>query len=129
MTAGRRLLLVEDDELLRPILARQLRARGYEVVEAASAEEAADALRRGAPPRLVILDINLPGETGWDLLRGDALVGAGSPPVVIESALPVRPGRLAEFGVAGYLPKPFPLDTLLDTVERLLSTEDAPLHS
>ncbi len=118
-------LLVEDDDDLRRILARQLRARGYTVSEAGSAEEAEQRLHDEPAPGLVILDINLPCDTGWDLLRSDALAAAASPPVVIESALPVRPGRLVEFGVAGYLPKPFPLDTFMDTVERLLHRNEA----
>ena len=74
----------------------------------------------GLRPALVLLDINLPGDTGWDLLRGPALAAAGSPPVVVASATTVSPRRLAEFGVAGYLPKPFPLETLVATIERLL---------
>lgn len=125
MTDGERhVLLVEDDEGLRRILARHLRACGYGVDEAASAEDAARTLAAGARPAIVILDINLPGDTGWDLLRGPAIAAAGSPPVVIASAIAVRPRQLAEFGVAGYLPKPFPLETLVDTVERLVEREE-----
>lgn len=118
------LLLVEDDESLRSILARHLRHEGFTVEEAASAEAASEALEAGLRPRLVLLDLNLPGETGWDLLRGTSLAAAGSPPVVITSAITVSPKRLAEFGVAGYLPKPFPLETLTGTIERLLNPED-----
>jgi DNA-binding response OmpR family regulator len=119
------LLLVEDDESLRRIVARHLRGRGYDVVDVASAEDAVGALDGGIRPSLVLLDLNLPGDTGWDLLRGPALAAAGSPPVVIASATTVNPRRLEEFRVAGYLPKPFPLDTLVDTVERLLRKEGA----
>ncbi len=117
---GQLLLLVEDDDNLRQILARHLRTKGYRVAEEGSAEDALLALQAGIRPGLVVLDINLPGDTGWDLLRGPALVDAGSPPVVVASAVAVRPRQLAEFGVAGYLPKPFPLETLVDTIERLL---------
>ncbi|HET9758062.1 MAG TPA: response regulator [Candidatus Limnocylindrales bacterium] len=113
-------LLVEDDESLRRILARHLRAHGYDVDEAASAEEAVTILAEGVRPAVVLLDINLPGDNGWDLLRGPSLAAAGSPPVVVASALTISPRRLAEFGVAGYLPKPFPLETLTATVERLV---------
>lgn len=113
-------LLVEDDESLRRILARHLRSRGYDVDEAASAEDAVTILGEGVRPAIVLLDINLPGDNGWDLLRGPALAAAGSPPVVITSATTISPKRLAEFGCAGYLPKPFPLETLVATVERLL---------
>jgi two-component system chemotaxis response regulator CheY len=113
-------LVIEDDESLRRILARHLRSLGYEVEEAASAEEAVSALEGGIRPAIVILDLNLPGDNGWDLLRGPTLAAAGSPPVVVASAISVSPRRLAEFNVAGYLPKPFPIETLVATVERLL---------
>jgi len=123
------LLIVEDDESLRRILARQLAAKGYDVREAASAEAAADALEAGTRPGLVLLDINLPGDTGWDLLRGSAFAAAGSPPVVVTTATAIRPQRLAEFGVAGYLPKPFPVETLVETVERVINEENRQEHA
>ena len=118
-------MIVEDDESLRLILVRHLRSQGFVVDEAGSAEEAAAKLQRGLRPGVVLLDVNLPGDTGWDLLRGDAMAAAGSPPVVVATATAVNPKRLAEFGVAGYLPKPFPLETLVDTVERLSRKEGA----
>jgi DNA-binding response OmpR family regulator len=121
---NRRVLIVEDDESLRRIVSRHLRAQGYEVDEASSAEGAASAIDDGLRPDVVILDLNLPGDTGWDLLRGQAIAAAGSPPVIITSATTVSPKRLAEFGCAGYLPKPFPLDTLVATLERVLSPEE-----
>jgi DNA-binding response OmpR family regulator len=118
------LLLVEDDESLRRILARHLRGKGYRVEDMASAEEAVVALDGGLRPELVLLDLNLPGDTGWDLLRGAPYVAAGSPPVVITSATTINPRRLDEFHVAGYLPKPFPIETLVATIERLLIKEE-----
>jgi two-component system OmpR family response regulator len=113
-------LLVEDDESLRSILARHLAARGYVVEEAGSAEDAERLLADGVRPGVVVLDINLPAATGWELLQGPSLGMAGSPPVVIASALAISPRRLSELGVAGYLPKPFALDTFVGTLERLL---------
>jgi DNA-binding response OmpR family regulator len=121
---SRRVFIIEDDESLRQIVSRHLRAQRYEVDEAASAEGAASALEHGLRPDIVILDLNLPGDTGWDLLRGPAMAAAGSPPVIITSATTVSPRRLAEFGCAGYLPKPFPLETLVATVDRLLSSKE-----
>jgi len=79
------------------------------------------ALATGPRPSLVLLDINLPGETGWDLLRGGSLGGLDAPPVVVVTATTIGPRRLREFGVAGYLPKPFALETLLEVCERFLS--------
>jgi DNA-binding response OmpR family regulator len=115
------ILLVEDDESLRRIIARHLRGRGFRVEEAGSAEDAIADLADGLRPALVLLDLNLPGDTGWDLLRGAELAAAGSPPVVLASGTTVSPRRLTEFKVAGYLPKPFPLETLVATVERLMT--------
>ena len=120
------ILLVEDDETLRHLLVLQIRARGYRVEEAASAEAAVAALVGGLRPALVLLDLNLPGDTGWDLIRGPRLAEAGSPPVVITSATTVNPRRLTEHAVAGYLPKPFAVDTLFATIDRLLNPEKEP---
>jgi len=116
-------LLVEDDETLGGLLSAHLRARGYQVTVAQTAEAAQALLGSGLRPDVVLLDINLPGDTGWSVLRSDAFTVAGRPPVVVASAMAVSPARLREFGVAGYLPKPFALDTLGSTLERLLTTE------
>jgi DNA-binding response OmpR family regulator len=117
-------LCVEDDESLRRIVVRHLRGLGYTVEEAGTAENAAAALDAGLRPAAVVLDVNLPGDTGWDLLRGSSLANAGSPPVIISTSVTVNPRRLAEFHVAGYLPKPFPLETLVDTLERVISSRE-----
>lgn len=124
MTEGRgSVLVVEDDDALRPIVVRHLRGQGFTVTEATSAETATTALTGGLTPNAVLLDVNLPGDTGWDLLRGTALAAAGSPPVVITSAGTVSPKRLMEFRCAGWLPKPFPMETLVDTLDRLINPE------
>lgn len=125
---GRRraVLFVEDDDGLRLIVARHLRRHGYIVTEAASAEDARSALAAGLSPALVVLDVNLPGDNGWDFLRSPDMRLAGDPPVVIASAVTVSPRRLAEFDIAGYLPKPFPLETLLQIVERVIGVRETP---
>ena len=104
-------------------VARHLRAQRYDVDEAGSVEEATTALEGGLRPDVVLLDLNLPGDTGWGLLRDLWLAGAGSPPVVITSATAVNPKQLAQFGCAGYLAKPFPLETLVAALERVLTSD------
>jgi DNA-binding response OmpR family regulator len=118
------LLMIEDDEPLAGLLSAHLRARGYTVTVAPSAEAAQTALVGGLRPDLLILDINLPGDTGWSVLRSDAYEAAGRPPVIVASAMAISPARLRAFGVAGYLPKPFAMDTLGTTLERLLTPEE-----
>ncbi len=116
-------LLVEDDRVRADTLERYLDAHGYDTRIARSAEEAEALLTRGLEPALVVLDVNLPGETGWSLLRGGALAAAGNPPVLIATATAVSPRLLREHRVAGYLPKPFPMETFLQSIERTLGVE------
>ena len=118
MADSARVLFVEDDGALAGIVIRHLRARGHDARAVASAEEALDLVRSGFRPTVVLLDINLPGAAGWDLLRSGGLRAAGSPPVYVVSATSVPPARLREFGVAGFLPKPFAVPTLVEIVER-----------
>jgi DNA-binding response OmpR family regulator len=117
------ILLIEDDEPLAGMLSAHLEAHHYRVTVAPTAEAAQSTLSAGLHPDVVLLDINLPGETGWSVVRSHALLAAGGPPVVVASAMAVSPARLREFGIAGYLPKPFALDTLRSTIERVLGKE------
>jgi len=119
------LLVVDDDEAFRRIIATWLRHRGYDVLEADSAEAAEAVLVTGPDPAMVLLDLNLPGNTGWELLRSERFASPDAPPVIIASAVTVDHRRLTAFAVAGYLPKPFPLETLLATIERVLASRTA----
>lgn len=120
--SGARILLVEDDISLRDLIERNLQARAHDVHSAGDAGTALTQLRTGAFD-LVILDINLPDQTGWEVLRSAQREGYLQPrpideertalPVVILSAVRVSAHRLAEFHPLAYLPKPFPLEALL----------------
>jgi DNA-binding response OmpR family regulator len=119
---GARILLVEDDEILRDLLGRNLTVRGHDV---SIAEDARSALAYlcATPFDLIVLDINLPDQTGWEVLRTalregwlhprDIDGGGQKLPVVVLSAVRVSPHRLEEFHPLAYLPKPFPMDALL----------------
>ncbi len=119
---GARILLIEDDEVLRDLIERNLQVRGHDVSIAGDAQEALNQLRQSSFD-LTFLDINLPDKTGWDILRvarqegvllAQDLDGDGQKlPVVVLSAVRVSPNRLAEFRPLAYLPKPFPMDALL----------------
>jgi DNA-binding response OmpR family regulator len=116
-------LVVEDEPLLRGIIMRNLVSRGYVAREAASADEAL-AVCRTETPELLLLDINLPDRTGWDVLRELAAEGRRIPTVVL-SAVRVSPARLAEFQPLAYLPKPFPIEALLRLLEQGQQTNGA----
>jgi len=119
---GARILLVEDDEMLRELILRNLERRGHDVRVAEDAHTALAHLRTD-PFDLILLDICLPDETGWEVLRTAQKEGKLSPvelngnagrlPVVVLSAVRVSPGRLQEFHPLAYLPKPFPMDAVL----------------
>ena len=122
--AKARVLMIEDDLTLATIVSKHLKARGHEVRVAVSAEDAAQLIAAGYRPTIVLLDINLPGDSGWGFLRGGTLAAAGAPPVFVVSATAVPPSRLREFNCAGYLPKPFAVPTLIEIVERHHSEAD-----
>lgn len=111
----RHILVVEDEATLRRVIVRNLTGRGYRVREAETAEAAIGAALAEAPD-LILLDINLPDRTGWDVLRELRSRGIALPTVIV-SAVRVSQGRLAEFQPLAYLPKPFPLEALLRIVE------------
>ena len=113
-TTQRRVLLVEDDDTLRLSVARTLSAHGHQVSQASDFESARDVLSREQPD-VLILDINLPDATGWDVLREGRIQPETA--VIMLTGTPVSPKRLAEFRPAAYLPKPFPLAALLRLVE------------
>ena len=113
-----RVLFVEDDNVLAGIVTRHLAVRGHDVRSVGSAEEALDAVENGFRPNVVLLDINLPGASGWELLRSGALTSADAPAVYVVTATSIPPARLREFAVAGFLPKPFAMSTLVEIVER-----------
>jgi CheY-like chemotaxis protein len=113
-TRNRLVLLVEDEATLRRIVARNLETRGVRVHEAGTAAEAIAAVAVEQPD-LMLLDINLPDRTGWDVLRELTRQGIDIPTVVV-SAVRVSQVRLDEFCPVAYLPKPFPIEALLRLV-------------
>src|SRR5262245_22848279 len=111
---ARPFLIVEDDASLRRVLSRNLLARGFAVVEAPTVSAAIAAIER-ATPELVLLDVELPDGTGWDVLRVARGRGVELRSVIL-SAAQARPERIAEFTPLATLRKPFPLESVLRLV-------------
>jgi DNA-binding NarL/FixJ family response regulator len=115
-------LVVDDDQGCRTLISTLLDSGGYSTVEAATGEEAI-ARAAGASPRLVILDVCLPGVSGYQVCRalrdqyGDGL------PIIFISGIRTEPfDRVAGLllGADDYLEKPFAPDELLIRVSRLI---------
>ena len=106
------ILLVEDDGPLRDVIARNLRARGHELALAGSAEAAVLSMAE-VWPDAIVLDVNLPDMTGWDVLRRLTADDRKRVAVIVISAAPISEKRLLEFQPLRHLEKPFPIDALV----------------
>ena len=108
-----RLLLVEDDDLLRESLRRDLQAAGYAVDACGDGLEASH-LGEVEPYELVVLDLGLPLRPGLDVLRGWRAVGLNMP-VLVLTARDAWYERVDGFqaGADDYLGKPFHFEELV----------------
>jgi DNA-binding response OmpR family regulator len=105
-------LLVEDESALADVLARNLKARGHRVAMAGTVEDAVLSMAEAWPDAL-ILDINLPDGTGWEILRKMGSASRDRLRVVVISAAPISQKRIEEFRPAHAFVKPFPMDALV----------------
>lgn len=111
--AGKHMLVVDDNEILRERMARALASRGLLIRTAANYDEAM-ALARQSAPELAVVDLRMPGPSGLELvrdlkqLRDDAqivvLTGFGSIATAVEAM---------RLGATNYLPKPADADDVL----------------
>ncbi len=115
-----RILIVDDEKMIRWSLKASLGEAGYEVEEADEGAAALEAFSREAPD-LVILDYRLPDRTGLEVLKS---IRALSPdvPVLLLTAHASLAGAVAAVreGAHDYLAKPYEVDDLLVRVERAL---------
>ncbi len=121
----RSILVVDDDDPVRVMLARLLRTQGYEVHQAANAREARKAIEASRPD-LVISDIVMPGESGIELRRAIAQHWPGLPVILISGYSAEGPAEFAaRTANTRFVQKPFAADQLLSLVEQVLAGEAA----
>ncbi|MGB8649971.1 MAG: response regulator [Mycobacteriales bacterium] len=118
---ARRVLLAEDEALIRLDLKEMLEEEGFEVVGEAGDGETAVRLARELRPDLVILDVKMPVLDG--LSAAEQVVAARIAPVVILTAFSQRDlvERAREAGAMAYLVKPFQKKDLVPTIEMAVS--------
>jgi CheY-like chemotaxis protein len=120
-----RILVVEDEVLLRYVLAEWLRGEGHEVVEAVSGDEAAIVLSSMMTVDLVITDVQRPGSLNGLQLARKIRAAVPSLPVIVVSGQP-RPATFDEVGATAFFLKPYDLDALTARVAALTPQRIAP---
>lgn len=117
-----RILVVDDEHLIRWSLEQSLKRQGYEVSTAASGEDALRVLRDD-PPDLMLLDVQLPGINGLDVLE-KAKELAEEVIVIMVTALGVLETavKAMRMGAYDYINKPFNLDELAIVIKKALET-------
>lgn len=119
MTETAHVLVCDDEADLREMLSEYLGKRGYRVTLAADAAELRAALAK-APPDIILLDINMPGEDGLSVLK--SLDPEAAPPVVMLTAAGEVVDRIIglEMGADDYLAKPVDLRELAARIKAVL---------
>jgi CheY-like chemotaxis protein len=126
MNARRPVLVVDDDEDIREVVAMTLETTGYRVEVARDGLDAMERLSAGLRPSLILLDMMMPRMDGEGFLialrRDPDLAGI---PVVLLSAHTAARKKAQELHADGYLVKPVDIDTLLGTVNRFAARPSA----
>jgi two-component system response regulator MprA len=127
MTTGKDILIIEDDEILRDLVAEWLVAAGYRV-RVAPEGDAGLAAVRDRPPAVVVTDINLPGADGAAVIAELGLAHPPIPVIAISGRFRCDQGLTAEgavaLGAARALAKPFTRSDMLGAVAALVGPPD-----
>jgi putative two-component system response regulator len=112
----KRVLIIDDEEPIRRLLGYMLQSHGYEAVMAADAKEARQRLEE-QPYALVLCDVNMPGESGMDLVR-NILTQYPHTAAIMVTGLdsPVLANAALDMGAFGYIVKPFESNEVLINV-------------
>ena len=116
-----RLLIVDDEEDLCEILRFNFEAEGYGVDTAPSAERAMELIGEGRHYDLMLLDVMMPGMSGYDM-ASRLRAGGDNTPVVFLTARDAHDDQMRGFevGADDYITKPFSFDTVLARVRAVL---------
>ena len=119
-TSGPLVLVVDDDARLREYMRVNLEMEGYTVREAASADEALQAIEDGAPD-LVLLDVVMPGVDGWQMLQRMQERHGSIPVIMFSGKLDDDSAAQATRGGArGFIGKPFDPRDLISRAKQLV---------
>ncbi|GEM49611.1 response regulator transcription factor [Deinococcus cellulosilyticus] len=116
--------MIEDETVLRMMLQRLLVSQGYEVLIADRFQTAEQQIREQQKADLVLMDLNLPGGTGFDLIR--LIRDSWGVPVIVLSGMKQESSvvRALEEGAVDFMQKPFSPQELITRLKRYMPCGD-----
>ena len=122
-----KILLVEDNEMNRDMLARRLERKGYEMVIAIDGQEAVR-MAQSLTPDLILMDIRLPVMDGWEAMRRIKIIPKMQSIPIIALTAHAMAGdmeKCLDAGCDDYDTKPIDLPRLLEKMQALLNNQDS----
>ena len=122
MAGAGRVLVVDDDDVIRQLITVNLELEGFDVVTAVDGQDALEKVK-DAQPQVVTLDVMMPRLDGWEAaarLRADPDTAHIKVVLLSARAQEADLQRGERIGVDAYLTKPFDPDELIDLVRRLM---------
>ena len=127
-----KVMIVDDEADIREILSFNLSAAGYDTIECGTAEAAHIQLRKGNVPDIILLDVMLPGMSGFKLADKLRKEDFSNVPIIFLTARNAENDLLTGFSAGGddYISKPFSVNEVLARVKAVLKrTGNAPLKT
>jgi CheY-like chemotaxis protein len=115
-----RLLVVDDDAVIREMLDMVLVSEGFEVITAVHGAAALTILDQ-MTPNVILLDMKMPVMDGWEFLRRYRQRPGQKVPVVVLTAAQDDKRRAADVGANAYIAKPFAIDDLIRVLNECMS--------
>ena len=109
------ILVVDDDAPILLLMRSLLREYGFDAITAASGAEAIEKTRTHKPS-LMLLDRNMPGMSGDEVLQQLQAEGLSELPVLILSGEPIEPEEVRKIGATAAVLKPFDVPQLVETI-------------
>ncbi len=119
--AGRaRILVIDDEDSVRDVLSQMLRAKGHQVVAAASGEEGIEQFEKGTFD-LVLTDLGMPKISGWEVGKAVKKMNPGIPVAMITGwGMELNRDKMSESGIDLIISKPFDFKRVLQLVREAL---------
>lgn len=115
------ILVVDDDGPILTLMRNLLREFGFDSIVASTGEQALEGARAQRPD-LVLLDKNMPGMSGTEVIQAFRENGLDHIPVLILSGEPLTPAELQEIGAQGAVLKPFDVPALIEQIRETLGS-------